>query len=399
MLRMMTGVSLVLVFSLITATVGAAVSDQHSKKANASIKKGIAYLRTTQNEDGSWSPKPGPAVTALVVGVMLDQPNIDRNDPSVAKGLKYILSKVAKDGSIQDGILANYNTSICLATLSRIHNDPEIEKVIKNGRAYLKRTQYTGGKDESGDAITEDHAFWGGFGYGKHGRPDGSNTQMTVEAFILTGSQCTDPEIVRATQFFSKLQGIPQNKVNGDKIQNDGGAIYATSQEKDLVGVPESQASPDVKKYVKEHGKLPDDGTKLRTYGSMTYAMFKTYIYAQLHNPKFNEQGENDPRIKEALKWIANNYTLEHNPGMPDAVKFQGHYYYLVTFARALDAYGHDMIETKDGKRNWAQDLITKMTSLQKPNGAWRNEADRWLEGDENMVTAFALTALTLARD
>lgn len=398
MLRMMSVACLGLIVILNGVSVEAAVSDKHRTKADKAIKAGIAYLRMTQAEDGSWSPKPGPAITGLVVAVMLDQPNIDRNDPTVAKGLKYILSKVNKDGSIQDGILANYNTAICLAALSRIHNDPAIEKVIKNGRDFLKRTQYTGGQDESGDNINEDHAFWGGFGYGKHGRPDGSNTQMSVEAFILTGSQCTDPEIRRAVHFFSSLQGIPENKVHGDKIANDGGAIYATSVNKDNVGIPQSQASPDVSEYVKKHGKFPEN-TRLRTYGSMTYAMFKTYIYAQLHNPKFNDQGENDPRIKEALKWIGNNYTLEHNPGMPNAVRFQGHFYYLVTFARALDAYGKPMIATKDGKKNWAQDLITKVTSMQRKDGSWINEADRWLEGDPNMVTAYALTALTLARD
>lgn len=398
MLRFIPVASLLILVSIINSPSLAAVSGKHRASADSAIKKGIAHLRTTQADDGSWSPKPGPAVTALIVAAMLDQSDIDRSDPTVAKGLKYILSKVQKDGSIQDGILANYNTSICLATLSRIHNDPTIEKVIENGRAFLKRTQYTSGKDESGDEISASHAFFGGFGYGKHGRPDGSNTQMTVEAFILTGSDCKDPEIVAAAQFFSRLQGIPQNKANGDKIENDGGAVYATSVNKDNIGIPQSMASPDVIDYVKKHGKLPGE-TKLRTYGSMTYAMFKTYIYAQLHNPKFNEQGENDPRVKEALKWISNNYTLEHNPGMPEAVKFQGYYYYLVTFARALDAYQHELIDTKQGKKNWAQDLITKLTSLQKANGSWTNEADRWLEGDDNLVTAYALTALTVARD
>jgi len=55
------------------------------------------------------------------------------------------------------------------------------------------------------------------------------------------------------------------------------------------------------------------------------------------------------------------------------------------------------LIDTKDGKKNWAQDLSAKLVSLQKKDGSWTNEADRWLEGDANLITAYALTALTLA--
>ena len=70
----------------------AALDDAHWRKANESIEQGIAYLRTTQNDNGSWSPRVGPAVTALAVQVMLDRPQISADDPAVAKGIDYILS-------------------------------------------------------------------------------------------------------------------------------------------------------------------------------------------------------------------------------------------------------------------------------------------------------------------
>lgn len=360
-------------------------SDAHYKKARKTIAEGIEYLRATQNEDGSWSPKAGPAITGMIVGVFLDQPGITRDDPTVAKALKFIKSKVHEDGSIHDGILHNYNTSICLSALSRISNDKDIKPIVEKGRAYLKKIQYQGGFDEQGETIDKNHPFWGGSGYGSHGRPDGSNTQFALQAFIDTGSQCDDPEVLRAVDFFSRLQGNKLNKANGDEIQPDGGAIYATSEEKDKVGVAQSQA-----------GKITIDGREyLRTYGSMTYAMLKTYLLAEIHTDKFGTP-EGKQRVADAINWIKNNWTLEHNPGMPEDRKYQGHYYYFATLGRALHELGQPVITTADGKKhNWAEEVIDKLASLQRKDGSWLNEADRWLEGDPNLVTAYALTALT----
>lgn len=367
----------------------AEISDAHYTKSGKVIARAIAFLRKAQNADGSWSPQSGPAITGLIVRAMLEQPNIDRDDPAVAKAVQYILSKVQEDGSIHDGILHNYNTAICLSGLSSLNDDPKIKRVIDRGRAYLMKIQYQDGTDEQGNAIGEDHPFWGGSGYGKHGRPDGSNTKFAIEAFIATGSQCDDPEVLRAVEFFSRLQGTSANEKNGDKIQPDGGAIYATSENKDKVGVAQSQA-----------GEVEIDGRKyLRTYGSMTYAMFKAYLLAQIHTQKYERSAADKQRIADARKWIAHNFTLEHNPGMPHDLRFQGHYYYLATMAEALALQQQPIIKTADGKEhNWAQELIDKLASLQKEDGSWLNEADRWLEGDANLVTAYAVIALNAAR-
>jgi len=368
------------------AATSQAASDEQVKTANASIDKAIAFLRKSQNQDGSWSPKAGPAVTALIVTAMIDRPEIKASDPTVAKAVKYIVSKAKKDGSIHDGILINYNTSISLSALARFNDDPKVATVIKNGLQFLRNSQYAGQTDEKGQPIDPKHAFYGGWGYGKHGRPDGSNSQITVQAFYDNNVECDkDPAVKRALTFFHRLQGIKSNDKNGDKIVNDGGAIYATSVNKDLIGVPQSMASPELI----DEAKLGKPVAGLRTYGSMTYAMFKTYIYANLKR--------DDPRVKEAFKWVQNNYTVDQNPGMPEDRKMQGYYYYVITFARALHAWDskHEGIKTADGKlRHWDSDLIKKLVSLQNKDGSWTNEADRWYEGDPNVVTAYAVIAL-----
>ena len=65
---------LIVILLAFTTAGRAAPSDAHAAKAGESIKKAIAYLRSTQAADGSWNAKPGPAVTGLVLAVLLDQP-------------------------------------------------------------------------------------------------------------------------------------------------------------------------------------------------------------------------------------------------------------------------------------------------------------------------------------
>lgn len=370
----------------LTALPALAQDDAHWSQGEQCLKRGLEYLRTTQNADGSWSPQPGPAITAMVLSVMLDRPDIPADDPAVRKGLNYILSKARPDGGIHDGILENYNTAICLTALAHVNDRPAAAEAIEKAQAYLRGLQWNGQTDPHGRKIDPSHPYYGGAGYGEHGRPDMSNTQVMLEGLHESGMDCDDPIFQRAVAFITRCQGTKANMEFGDRIVQDGGFIYATSINKDLIGVPQSMASPELIEQAKQGKPV----TGLRTYGSMTYAGFKSYLYARLER--------DDPRVADAFNWITRNYTLDHNPGMPDAQKMQGYYYYLMTFSRAFEAWGSDQVQTADGQtRDWANDLIAKLASLQQDNGSWVNAADRWMEGDANLTTAYALIALTHA--
>ncbi|MBI1336270.1 MAG: hypothetical protein GC164_04830 [Phycisphaera sp.] len=364
-----------------------AVDEAHRTQAEEAIKKGLDYLRTKQNEDGSWTPKPGPAVTALVLNALLDQPNASLDDPATRKAYDYVLSAVKPDGSIQNGILENYNTSIALSAFSRLADQPGMKERIKAAQDYLRSLQWHNQADPDGATINEQHPFYGGAGYGGEGRPDMSNTQMMIQALYDSGLDCNDPAFQRAMVFITRCQGVKENKEFGDKIVNDGGFIYSTSIGKDHIGVPESKASPDMIKA----GEAGQPVSGLRTYGSVSYAGFKSYIYAQLP--------PDDPRVAAVLDWVKHNYTLDQNPGLTEPQKLQGLYYYYLTFARAMRAWEgvskSPTLTTADGKgHDWAQELIEKLTSLQKEDGSWTNEADRWMEADPSLVTAYAVLAL-----
>ena len=116
----------------------------------------------------------------------------------------------------------------------------------------------------------------------------------------------------------------------------------------------------------------------------MTYAGLKSMIYAGVD--------KDDPRVKAAVTWLSKNYDTEQNPGMGAA----GLYYYYHTVAKALEAYGEDEFTTADGqKRNWRADFVNELISRQHKNGSWVNtDNERWMEGDANLVTGYALLAL-----
>ena len=131
------------------------------------------------------------------------------------------------------------------------------------------------------------------------------------------------------------------------------------------------------------------DGGGLRSYGSMTYAGLKSMIYAGLSS--------DDPRVLAAMNFIRKNYSLESNPGMGQS----GLFYYYHTFAKSLDAAKIEVLDDASGAPHaWRDDIARKLVDLQQDDGSWVNGgSERWMEGDRQLVTAYALLALAFARN
>lgn len=122
----------------------------------------------------------------------------------------------------------------------------------------------------------------------------------------------------------------------------------------------------------------------------MTYAGFKSMLYAKLDR--------DDPRVQRAIQWIRRHYTLDHNPNMPPAQSKEGLYYYYHVFARAILAWGEKTIVDANGVPHyWRTELCEKLLSLQRDDGSWVNEEDRWYEGNPDLVTAYAVLSLQTA--
>jgi squalene-hopene/tetraprenyl-beta-curcumene cyclase len=123
----------------------------------------------------------------------------------------------------------------------------------------------------------------------------------------------------------------------------------------------------------------------------MTYAGIKSLIYCGV--------SKDDPRIQKAHAWIKKNYTLERNPGMPQVRGHWGLYYYYHTLAKTLSVMGVDEIEDAQGKKHsWRAELIEVLARKQQPDGSWINEQDRWMEGNPQIDTGYALMALSYCK-
>ena len=330
------------------------------------VDRAIDFLRTSQTDEGAFTPSAGPAVTSLVAAALLRQGR-SPDDPLVKRSLDYILRFVQEDGGIyaEGSRHRNYETAIAMMALSEANRDGRYRRVLERAEKFLKGLQWD--EDEGNDPS---HVNYGGAGYGGHNRPDLSNTSFLIDALKSIGRGPDDPAIRKALIFVSRCQNLEtEHNTTPFAAKNPDGGFYYTP-----AAGGTSQA-----------GKTPEGG--LRSYGSMTYAGLKSMIYAGV--------GPDDPRVRAAVEWIRQHYGLDTNPGMGDA----GLYYYYHTFAKALDALGLDTVEDENGQpHDWRRELAEELARRQQPDGSWVNRNRRWMEGDPNLVTAYALLALSYAR-
>ncbi|HEV2295318.1 MAG TPA: prenyltransferase/squalene oxidase repeat-containing protein [Tepidisphaeraceae bacterium] len=346
-------------------------------EAEAAIERGHAALRAVQAPDGGWQ-RPGdpPAITAIVLRAFVHGGKYDTSNDFIKKGYDQLLSYQLENGGIYKDLLANYNTAIAVSALAAA-DEPSFKPRIEKAVAYLKGLQWTentGGAGPKGERVTDEKNPWyGGWGYGRHGRPDGSNMQLALDALHDAGLKPQDPAYQAALKFVSRMQN--QSETNDQPwAGDDGGFVYTPANN------GESFAGETT---------TPDGERRLRSYGSMTYAGLKSMIYAGLT--------KDDPRVKAAWNWITRNWTLDENPGMRLADPGQaqhGLYYYYHTLARALNAYDQPSITDPSGKQHdWRVELIEKLTSLQQPDGTWVGDK-RWMEDNPVLVTSYAVLAL-----
>ncbi len=342
-------------------------------ETQAAIGKGLAYLAAAQQADGGWEAfgRTHPAITALVVKCFNQDAGYGPNHPAAKRGLQFVLRFVQPDGGIYangEG-MRNYHTSVALMALASVKDSAHVGR-IRRAQSFLKKLQW-----DAGEGHEASSPWYGGQGYGRNKRPDLSNTQMMLEALAQSGLKPDDPVFQKALVFVSRCQLL--DGTNDQPLADglvDGGFVYTP------VNGGESKAGTVV------IGGRP----RLRSYGSMTYAGFKSMLYAEVDR--------NDPRVQKAVDWIRRNYTLDHNPNMPGEQSKQGLYYYYHVFARGLHAWGEEtIIDAGDRPHRWGEELCRKLISLQRLDGSWVNDADRWYEGNPHLVTAYAILAMQTA--
>lgn len=431
-------------------------------QASRIARHATAYLLRTQDPaTGGWNVPPRgsqspllPAFTALALNALLLEPGGPTDPPAAHRAADFLMALQKPDGGIHDGTLPTYNTAIAASALARL-GTPRARAAADRAVEFLRAAQWgaqlppnatpTGGP-EAPTPIPDDHPFFGGIGYGNRGRPDISNLAFFLQAMHDTGVPTDDPAFVNALAFLSRLQmlerapsGAPINPMPYARGSAQGGFIYATG--------PGPQSPSEGQSFAGLLDETLSDGSvasRLRAYGSVSYAGFKSLIYAGLD--------PDDPRVLAVLGWARDHYSLAENPG----IGTDGYYYYLLMFARAMHAAGSATIDASrpepllsgaywvpsdspdatptllrasspqaaaallqlatisidgrpgtltsvppafsPGPRDWRHDLTAALASLQSPDGSFRSLDDRWLENNPVLITSYALLALQHAR-
>src|SRR6476620_204462 len=145
------------------------------QKVQSAIDKGLAYLKSQQKPDGSWQkPNDPPALPAIALKAFSQDPKTAPNADFVKRGYDKLLTYQLDNGGIYQDLLANYNTSIAISSLSAAKN-PAYQEKIDRAVAYIKGIQWTDktGAGPKGEKLKDDsNNWWGGWGYSRAGRPD-----------------------------------------------------------------------------------------------------------------------------------------------------------------------------------------------------------------------------------
>lgn len=360
------------------------------KRIKAAEDKAVKFLRSHQDRQtgavGVMKPVTAetrhPGVTAMVVlGYLGCHRGYETEQaPFIRQALEWLVSLQKDDGAIYERDSVNYVTSLALLALEA-SGEERFRPNIERARDFLVRLQ---ANEDQG--YRKQDKFYGGVGYGSDERPDLSNTQFALEAVTAAGLEKGHPFYQAAVTYLERCQNL--SEVNdqvwkdgeGNEVRpgNDGGAIYLPGQSK--AGVSE----------------LPDGSRVFLSYGSMSYALLKSYLFCGLDR--------NDRRVKAVAEWTRKNFVLDRHPGFPQGKKgneaYQGLFYYYMSLARCMGVLKDSSWVDESGvERVWAKELAEKLISMQGANGAFVNEKNaRWQEGFEVVATGYALLSLQECR-
>ncbi|MEK6608329.1 MAG: prenyltransferase/squalene oxidase repeat-containing protein [Myxococcota bacterium] len=312
--------------------------------ADAAIRRGLAFLRAQQSADGSYGDHPGLTSLALLSFARCPPQARPSDGPHVARAVAYLEKLARPDGSVVAEDNPGYSTALAILAFEKLGVRADL---VRAGRRYLAAIQ------------SED----GGIGYGRDGRSDLSNLVFALDALVAT-------EGLAAPVFVA-----PDTTPEAEGQPVDHKAVLRRAR----AFIERCQGPDGGFRYQPEASKAG----ALNSYGSMTYAGVRSLVYCEV--PR------DDPRVVAAWRWIRDHYTLESHPGMGG----KGLYYYYQTFAQTLRLWGErEIVDARGVKHDWRRELRAKLVSLQRADGAWRNDDPQFWEQNPILATTRALLAL-----
>ena len=341
------------------------------------VEKGLHWLRTQQNPDGSW--RNSVAITSMTALAFLNA-GYTEDDPTVNKAIQYILDNKNADRSFgretydtaseynltnrsaDRSFSGTYETSTAVWALIATHN-PDYNDEIADAKDWLINAQY-----DEGEGIDSTNPYYGGWSYGlEPSWADLSNTQFALMALDAANLPKSSDVWAKAITYISRCQNRPasndQNWAHDDTkpSYNDGGFIYCP-----------------------EWGFAPEFGDT-GSYGSITAAGIWSFRLCGVD--------VSDGRVQAGLNWLANNEdcSFDDNPGHPYGQEHCFLYYYYMSLAKALVMCFEDDLICDD----WYAALSIKLIDLQHDDRYWINTAASHGQEDiPEIATDFAILAL-----
>ncbi len=319
-----------LLFALFASPAHAAID---APTVQRSIDRGVEFLRKTQQGGGGWVEYSSQScgLSALCTLAMLNA-GVDHDDPAMIAALRYLRMITPRE---------TYSVSLQTLVFCELGADQDAAKIRRNVK-YLEQLQKPDGGNNAG--------AWD-YGNGS-GNGDPSNTQFAVLALGAAADRgfAVDREVLqRSSDYWI------------DRQLAGGGWSYGRS----------GGAS-----------------------GSMTCAGIASLIIARdaagpIDGPAAGldccGQSTSGDSLQRGLKFLADRFTLQGNPG-GEAFSY---FYYLYAVERVGRLTGRRII----GDRDWYREGAERLVSVQDPfRGFWKGSGP--IETNPDIATSFALLFL-----
>ncbi len=343
---------------------------------------------------------PDVALTGFGLMALQTKPKARRTaaeQAAIEKGLRWLLERQNDDGTFDERV-PNYTTCVVVGALTR-WQDPAAAPVLQKAQKAILMFQ----NSETGGYTRSDRDY-GSIGYGNSQRGDLSNLHFSLEALRATGLPENHEAMQRALVFLQRTQNLKSvNDFSGKVPDPDRDGVILDVTSGDDGGAAYYPGNSAAGYIVRPDGKaIP------RSYGSMTYALLKSYTLAGVDR--------DDPRVAAAVKWIQDNWTQAMNYGAAHAlgeqVKYQSLSYYYMAVAQPMGTAGIERIvqverkPTAEGGEqgsgtgiDWRAALREQLAGMQQDDGSWVNgKNERWMEGLPLLCTCYAMVALEHCR-
>lgn len=294
------------------ASDGAAVSDapELTEAADLAIERGLQYLLTTQNPDGSWSNKDGSfSIAGTSLGLMAFMvkghfPGFGRHGAALDRAKEYLLKKAEETPNGYTGYMYEHGLfTLAMSEMWGMTNKVEDNKRIQTA---LERAV---------QVILRAQSPMGGWRY--HARPDaGQDTSVTAMVFVSLAS-ARQAGVLVPTETIDRVVGYLRDQVWNEQT---GGFGYS--------------------------GK---DGSTLACTAGGAYA-------AQLCGMRDTEW------VQAAIRY------LENSPKMFNRKEI-GHFYYCHYYAMQAMVQAGDEHYAK-----WYPQIRDALLAFQQPDGSWNDE-------------------------